>query len=83
MKQFLLDILDLLEERGQKYGPMRVNLERIARQWSVTLQKEVSPAQVALCMAQLKAARLVETPDDMDTIRDLVGYILIYRELVR
>ena len=53
MKQFLLDILDLLEERGQKYGPMRINLERIAQQWSVTLQKEVSPAQVALCMAQL------------------------------
>ena len=81
MKEYVLDILAPLNERGADYGDMRVNLDRIARQWSVTLETDVTAAQVALCMVQLKAARLVQTPDHQDTIRDLIGYGLIYKEL--
>lgn len=81
MKEYVLDILATLNERGAEYGDMRVNLDRIARQWSVTLETDVTAAQVALCMVQLKAARLVQTPEHPDTIRDLIGYGLIYKEL--
>jgi hypothetical protein len=43
LKEYVLDILATLNERGAEYGDMRVNLDRIARQWSVTLETDVTP----------------------------------------
>lgn len=61
-------------ERLKHYGPPKVNFTRIARLWSVVLGIEVSAAQVAVCLAQLKIARLCETPQHEDSWIDLAGY---------
>ena len=55
--------------------------KRIADLWSVYLEKEISPSQVALCLCLVKIARLIETPDHLDSIIDLAAYTAIYGEI--
>lgn len=73
------EVLDKAKElvsgpRAQEYGPPIINFGRIAKLWSVVLHKEVTPSEVALCLAQLKVSRLCETPDSPDGWVDLAGY---------
>ena len=68
--------------RGEIYGPNLVNHERIAAGWRVILDKQdITPGQVATCMAWLKIARLVETPAHEDSWVDLAGYAAIAGEM--
>ena len=60
--------------RGERYGHPAENFARIASLWEPILGVEVSPQQVGLAMIAVKLARLIETPDDEDSIRDLAGY---------
>ena len=62
-------------ERQKDYGPPEENFNRIARLWSEVLGHPVSSSQVALCMTQLKIARLVESPTHDDSWVDAAGYI--------
>lgn len=50
------------------------NFRRIAALWSVIVGVEVNPVQVALCLVQLKIARLVVNPSHKDSWVDIVGY---------
>lgn len=68
-------------DRDKNYGTPYVNHKRIADIWSVILGIEVTPSQVALCMAGVKIARLVETPDHIDSFVDGAAYIAIAGEL--
>jgi hypothetical protein len=68
-------------DRDKNYGTPYQNHLRIAKIWSVILEKEVTPAQVALCMVGVKIARLVETPDHLDSFVDGCAYISIAGEL--
>jgi hypothetical protein len=43
LKEYVLDILAILNERAADYGDVRVNLDRFARQWSETLETDVTP----------------------------------------
>lgn len=63
-----------VEARGENYGDVRQNHQRIASLWSVVLGQDVTPEQVALCMTCLKVARLIETPDHEDSWIDIAGY---------
>ena len=68
--------------REETYGCPLVNHERIAAGWRVILNKQdITPGQVATCMAWLKIARLVESPDHEDSWVDLVGYAAIAGEM--
>lgn len=69
------------QDRNQAYGPPRLNHERIAAIWSVILEHEVTAAQVALCMVGTKLARLVETPDHLDSFIDAAAYAAIAGEI--
>lgn len=60
---------------------MRENHQRIADIWSVVLQQPVTPEQVALCMAGVKMARLVQSPDHEDSWLDLAGYAAVGAEI--
>ena len=80
------EILDNAKEliygqRQEDYGSPQDNFKRIADMWSVILEKEVTEAQVALCMASLKMARLVNTPNHLDSYVDAAGYIALAGEL--
>ena len=67
--------------RDGVYGSPKLNHERIATIWSVILGVEVTPAQAALCMAGLKIARLVASPDHEDGYIDGAAYLAIAGEL--
>lgn len=68
-------------DREKSYGTPQKNHERIAAMWSVILGHEVQPHEVALCMASLKIARLIETPDHLDSYVDGAAYLGIAGEL--
>ena len=68
-------------ERDKNYGTPFENHLRIAKMWSVILEKEITPSQVALCMAAVKIARLIESPDHLDSFVDGCAYLAISGEL--
>jgi Domain of unknown function (DUF6378) len=68
-------------DRQKNYGKPLVNHQRIATIWSVILGAEITPSQVALCMAGVKIARLVETPNHEDSFIDAAAYIAIAGEI--
>jgi hypothetical protein len=68
-------------DRDKNYGTPYVNHKRIADIWTVILGIEVTPSQVALCMAGVKIARLVESPDHLDSFVDLAAYAAISGEI--
>jgi hypothetical protein len=81
------EILDTAKElthgdRNKNYGDPLTNHTRIAGLWSVWLQTEITPAQAAMCLALVKVARLIETPDHADSPIDLAAYASIYGEIV-
>ena len=67
-------------DRQKNYGKPLVNHQRIATIWSVILGAEITPSQVALCMAGLKLARLAYKYDD-DSFIDAAAYIAIAGEI--
>lgn len=67
--------------RDVTYGSPLENHSRIAQLWSVVLKREVQPYEVAICMALVKVARLVESPEHRDSYVDAAGYIGIAAEL--
>ena len=67
-------------ERERNYGTPADNFGRIAAGWSVILEKDVSAEQVALCMAWLKIARLVNGPHE-DSYIDAAAYMALAGEL--
>lgn len=61
-------------DRVKHYGTPKDNFTRIAKLWSVVLNRECTAAEVALCMAQVKVTRLMQTPDHTDSWVDMAGY---------
>lgn len=69
-------------QREASYGPPLQDFTRTAAMWSAILGVDVTPEQMALCMAALKISRLVATPDHHDSMVDLVGYMICYQRIV-
>lgn len=67
-------------DRQADYGTPQENFDRIAKGWSVLLETDVTPEMVALCMAWLKMARLVNGPHH-DSYVDGCGYMALASEL--
>lgn len=67
-------------DRQRVYGDPKVNHERIARLWSAYLEHDLRPDQVAVCMALVKVARLMQTPDHTDSYIDMAAYAAIAGE---
>jgi hypothetical protein len=61
-------------KRQESYGDPERNYERIARFWSVYLEKEITAVDVCQMMILLKQARLISTPTHRDSIVDIAGY---------
>jgi len=80
------DILDEAKNltytnRQDSYGTPLANHQRIAALWSIYLEKEVKPHDVALMMALVKIARLMATPNHLDSAIDGAAYFSIAGEL--
>jgi hypothetical protein len=73
----------VVTRRRREYGEPVELFDRIARRWSLTLGTKVSPAQVALCLIDLKLARLARDPGHLDSVVDVAGYAAVLREVSR
>jgi hypothetical protein len=71
----------VIEHRERTYGPPAESFETIAARWSLVLGITVTPAQVALCLIDLKLARLTRNPSHFDSIVDVAGYAAILNEV--
>lgn len=67
-----------VEERGSSYGDAIQNHQDIADLWSILLRqkllKPISALEVALLMDLMKTARLMKSPDHLDSLEDKVNY---------
>ena len=82
-KNELLDACKVaLNSRGQHYGKVLENHNRIAKIWSLIIGSDITEEQVALMMVGLKVARLIETPDHQDSILDIAGYAAVMSECI-
>lgn len=81
------DILEeaalVLQDRQAAYGAPDAAMAAIAARWSITLGTPVSPAQVVLCMIDLKLARLAHDPTYRDGAVDVIGYAALLPEVMR
>jgi hypothetical protein len=68
------------KDRQNIYGDPRTNHCRIADLWTTYLEHEITPQQVAICMALVKVARLMET-ETLDSFIDLAAYAGIAGEI--
>jgi hypothetical protein len=73
----------VVTRRRRDYGEPAELFDHIARRWSLTLGTKVSPAQVALCMLDVKLARLARDPKHLDSVVDIAGYAAVLREVSR
>ena len=80
-EKFLRHVANEIAERSTQYGDATSNMSAIAARWSVTLGMEITPAQVVLCLLDLKLARLAHDPAHEDSAVDVCGYAALLREL--
>ena len=80
-EKFLKHVANVIAERSAQYGDAPTNMAAIAARWSATLGHEISPAQVVLCLLDLKLARLAHDPTHEDSAVDVCGYAALLREL--
>ena len=77
----LQEAADVLDDRGATYGPAEVSVAAIAARWSLTLGHTITPAEVVLCLIDLKLARLAHDPAHRDSVVDVIGYAAILPEV--
>lgn len=78
----LIEAARIVAERRVAYGDPATSMAAIAARWSVTLGVPVTPATVALCLIDLKLARLAHDPAHADSVTDIAGYAAVLREVV-
>jgi hypothetical protein len=79
--KFLKHVANVIAERSTQYGDAGKNMAAIAQRWSATLGRDVTPAQVVLCLLDLKLTRLAHDPTHEDSAVDVCGYAALLREL--
>ena len=72
--ELLDEAKQLLIERGSEYGDSTLNHIQIARLWSVYLDKNIEPHEVAICLILTKISRLKTSPDHKDSYADICSY---------
>jgi hypothetical protein len=81
--ELLAQAAAVVDQRRQSYGEPGLLFERVAVRWSQLLGVQVTAAQVGLCLADLKFARLTVDPGHLDSLIDVAGYAAIIREVQR
>ena len=77
----LQDVQRIVQERQNYYGSPLANFTEIAKRWSLTLKTPVTPAQVALCMIDLKISRLSYNSTHADSLLDIIGYAECFSQI--
>tara|TARA_R110000787_G_scaffold143488_5_gene257295 strand:- start:65114 stop:65368 length:255 start_codon:yes stop_codon:yes gene_type:complete len=71
----------IIGNRRETYGDPSASMSAIAKRWSITLNQPITPAQVALCLIDLKLARLAHDPRHLDSMIDVAGYAAVLKEV--
>ena len=79
--QFLSHAAAVVRDRRKAHGDPLDLFEQVAVRWGQVLGTRVTPAQVILCMVEVKLARLSGNPGHADSIADLAGYAPILQEI--
>jgi Domain of unknown function (DUF6378) len=82
-EQMLQHARSILAQRGDAYGDAATSFATIAARWSLTLGHQVTPAQVVVCLLDLKITRLAHDPKHYDSAVDIVGYAALLPEVTR
>jgi hypothetical protein len=82
-EQILQHAAAIIAERGAAYGDAAASMSAVAERWSITLGHAVTPAQVVLCMIDLKLTRLARDPTHQDSLVDVIGYAALMPEVTR
>lgn len=80
-KDLLTNAADIIDERSKTHGHYDLTMLRTAKLWTDFLEREVDPMDVAICMALVKLARIMETRNVHDNFLDAVAYFAISGEL--
>jgi CubicO group peptidase (beta-lactamase class C family) len=81
-RQVLDHTAGIVDARRATYGPPDKVMAATAARWSLTLGRPVTPAQVVLCMIDLKLARLARDPGYRDGVVDVIGYASLLPEVL-
>ncbi len=73
----------IIADRRTTYGDPATSMAIVAARWSITLGHPVTPAEVMLCMIDLKLARLAHDPTHGDSVVDVIGYAALLPEVTR
>jgi hypothetical protein len=73
----------IVRARRRLYGEPAEFFEHVAVRWAQVLKVEVTPAQVCLCLLDLKLARLAHDPAHFDSLVDAAGYAACMAEAGR
>jgi hypothetical protein len=73
-EEMLQQAAAIIAERNAAYGHAAASMSTVAARWSITLGHTVTPAQVVLCMIDLKLTRLAHDPKHRDSAADVIGY---------
>ena len=73
----------IVRDRCRTFGEPELLFARVAERWSQHLGIRVTGPQVALCLCDLKLARLTVDPRHLDSLVDVAGYAAIVREVQR
>ena len=73
----------VVAERSRAYGAPGGSMELLAKRWSITLGRTVTPAQAVMCLIDLKLTRLAHDPRHQDSILDIAGYAAVLHEVTR
>jgi hypothetical protein len=82
-EKFLKHVANVIVERSAQYGDAGGSMTVIAARWSATLGREITPAQVVLCLLDLKLARLAHDPTHEDSAVDVCGYAALLHEITQ
>jgi hypothetical protein len=63
------------------YGAPDSVFDRVATRWSQVLGTRATPAQVIVCLIDLKVVRVARDPKHLDSITDIAGYAGILAEV--
>ena len=80
-KDLLTNAADTIAERSTTHGHYDLTMLRTSKLWSDYLEREIEPMDVAICMALVKLARIMETKSNNDSWVDAVAYFAIAGEL--
>jgi hypothetical protein len=80
-ERLLAEAAAVVRDRRHTYGQPLDLFERVAVRWSQVLRTKVTPAQVIVCLVDLKVARLSHDPRHLDSIIDIAGYAACLAEV--